>query len=47
MGHEVRCRKNKIRSVLSNRELLDLLATEGSQVTAGQSVLLRESQAGL
>lgn len=47
MGHEVRCRKNKIRSVFSNRELLDVFATEGSQVTAGQTALLRESQAGL
>lgn len=47
MGHEVRCRKNKIRSVLSNRGLLDVFATEGSQITGGQTALLRESQAGL
>lgn len=47
MGHEVRCRKNQITSVLSNRGLLDVFATEGSQVTGGQTALLRESQAGL
>lgn len=47
MGHEVRCRKNKIRSVPSNRGLLDVFATEGSQITGGQTALLRESQAGL
>lgn len=42
MGHEVRCRKNKIRSVPSNRGLLDVFATEGSQVTEEQTALLRE-----
>lgn len=47
MGHEVRCRKNQIRSVLSKRGLLDVFATEGSQVTGGQTALLRESRAGL